>query len=64
MHTWPELLSHLKHLQKLVVKHQGDKSRALERRIADLQAQAKKMRSRELVAAEHTMDNSPDHGPR
>ena len=56
MHTWPELLAHLKHLQKLVVKHQGDKRTALERRIADLQAQAKKISSRELVAAEHTKD--------
>jgi hypothetical protein len=60
MHTWPELLSHLKHLQKLVVKHQGDERRELERRIVDLQAQARKMRSRELVAAEHTIDNSQD----
>jgi hypothetical protein len=56
MRTWPEVLAHLQHLQKVVVKHQGDKRETLERRIAELQAQAREMRSRELVAAEHTMD--------
>jgi DNA-binding protein H-NS len=54
MYTWPELLAHLQHLQKTVVKHQGDKRKALERRIAELQAQARQMSKRELAAAEHT----------
>jgi hypothetical protein len=51
MHTWPELLAHLKHLQKLVVKHEGGTRKELETRIAKLQAQARKMRSRKLEAA-------------
>ena len=52
MHTWPELLAQLKHLQQLVVvKYQGRKRKDLERRIAALLAQATKMRSQELEAA-------------
>lgn len=53
MHTWPELLAHLKQLQKLALKHPGGTRKALEKRIADLQAQAKKMSHRELEAAKH-----------
>jgi hypothetical protein len=53
MHTWPELLAHLKQLEKLVVKHPGSKRKKLERRIVDLQAQARKISSRELGVAKH-----------
>jgi hypothetical protein len=56
MHTWPELLAQLKHLQKLVVKQQGGKRRELERHIADLQAQAKKISTRELGATKPQKD--------
>ena len=51
MGTWPELLAHLKDMRKLVLKHQGRKRQELERRIGQLQAQARKMSSRELEAA-------------
>jgi hypothetical protein len=51
MGTWPELLAHLKDMQKLVLKHKGSKRQELETRIAELQSQAMKMRSRELGAA-------------
>jgi hypothetical protein len=51
MHTWPELLAHLKQLEKLVaVKHQGSKRKELERRIAELQAQVRTLSRRELGA--------------
>jgi hypothetical protein len=53
MHTWPELLAHLKQLEKLAVKHKGSKRKAFEKRIADLQTQARKISSRELAAATH-----------
>jgi hypothetical protein len=56
MHTWPELLAHLKHMQKLVVRQQGDRRKELERRIAELETQVRKMSSRELGAAGHKMD--------
>ena len=56
MDTWPELLARLKQLQKLVVRHQGAKRKKLEGRIAELQAQVKKMSSRELGAAKRKMD--------
>jgi hypothetical protein len=51
MHTWPELVAHLKQLQKLVVKHQGSKRKEFEKQIVHLQAQVKKMSRRELEAA-------------
>jgi hypothetical protein len=51
MHTWPELLAHLKQLEKLVLKHQGSKRQHLQRRIAELLARATKMRGRDLAAA-------------
>jgi hypothetical protein len=51
MTTWPELFAHLKHLQKLVAKHQGRKRKDLERRIAALLARATNIRSREFEAA-------------
>lgn len=50
MPTWPELLAQLKHLEKLVMKHQGSKRKELEKRVADLQAQAKNISIRELGA--------------
>jgi hypothetical protein len=56
MHTWPELLAQLKHLQTLVVKQQGGKRRELERRIAALQAQAKNISARELGATKPQKD--------
>jgi hypothetical protein len=51
MGTWPELLAHLKDMRKLVVKHQGSKRKDFERRLVQLQAQAREMSSRELEAA-------------
>jgi hypothetical protein len=53
MDTWPALLAQLKHLQTLAAKHQGTKRKELERGLTQLQAQARKMRSRELEAAKH-----------
>jgi hypothetical protein len=53
MHTWPELLAQLRHLQKLAVKQQGGKRKELEKRIAEMQAQVHKISSRELGAAKH-----------
>jgi hypothetical protein len=50
MHTWPDLLAQLKHLQKLIVKQQGGKRREWERHVVDLQAQAKNISTRELGA--------------
>jgi hypothetical protein len=54
MHTWPELLAHLKHLQKLAATHQGSKGKELEKRIVDLLEQTKKMSTRELGASQHS----------
>jgi hypothetical protein len=59
MPTWPELLAQLKHLQKLVAKHQGSKSKDLEKQIVRLEAQARKMISRELESAQEKTQNSP-----
>jgi hypothetical protein len=59
MHTWPELLAHLKQLEKLVVvKHQGSKRKELETRIADLQAQVRTMSTRELGTVSTTQKDS------
>jgi hypothetical protein len=59
MHTWPELLAHLKHLQKLAAKHQGSKGKELEERIVDLLDQAKIMKTREPAIPKHPITPGP-----
>ena len=59
MGTWPELLAHLKDMRKLILKHQGSKRKELERRLGQLQAQARKMSSRELDAAKDHPKKKP-----
>jgi hypothetical protein len=54
MHTWPELLAHLKHLETRIAKHRGSNRQELEKRIMDLLEQARKMSTRELGAAKDT----------
>jgi hypothetical protein len=53
MSTWPELLAALKQIQTLAVKHPGEKRKQFDAQIRALQAQIKRVSSRELKLNEH-----------